>query len=95
MDARVGPMRFPVVEISLGFLQALEAQAFQGRSLRVTNAGFNFSLAVRILNAARHRERAVVGEQVAVEGIARGIVDVGDQHSFAQIVEDHDPVGAT
>jgi hypothetical protein len=28
-----------------------------------------------------------MGEHVAVEGIERGIVEVGDQHTFAQIIQ--------
>ena len=95
MDARVCPMRFPAIQVSLGFLQALEAQAFQGRSLGVTDGGFYFPLAIRVLDPARHRHGAVVGEHVAVKRVEGGIVEVGNQDAFAQIVEDHDPVGAT
>jgi hypothetical protein len=43
VDARVGPAFFPAVEVGLGFLQALEAQAFQGCSLRMADAGFDFA----------------------------------------------------
>ena len=93
VDARVGPAFFPAVEVGLGFLQALEAQAFQGCSLRMADAGFDFAFPIRILNAARHGHRAVVREHITIEGIQSGIVKVGDEHALAQIVEDHDACG--
>jgi hypothetical protein len=47
------------------------------------------------LNATRHGDRAIVGEHIAVERIKSGIVDVGDEHAFAQIVEHDNPRDAT
>ena len=38
-------------------------------------------------NPAGHGHGAVVSEHVAIEGVERGIVDVGDQHALAQVVE--------
>ena len=61
MDAGVGPALFPVIKVGLGFFQALEAQAFQRCSLGMTDAGFDLAFAVRILDAARHGYRAVIG----------------------------------
>ena len=83
VDARVGPAFFPSVQIGLGFFQTLEAQAFQRCSLRMTNAGFDLAFAIRILNATWHGHRAVVRQDVAIEGIERGIVKVGDEHALA------------
>jgi hypothetical protein len=83
VDARVGPALFPVIEVGLGFFQTLEAQAFQRCSLCMTDARFDFAFAVGILNAARHGHRAVVREHVAIKRIQRGIVNVGDEHTFA------------
>ena len=83
VDARVGPALFPVIEVGLGFFQTLEAQAFQRCFLRMTDAGFDFAFAIRISNAARHGDGAVVREHVAIERIERGIVDVGNEHAFA------------
>src|SRR5208283_6019804 len=51
VDAGVGPALFPVIEVGLGFFQALEAQAFQRCSLRMTDAGFDLTFAVWILDA--------------------------------------------
>ncbi len=60
----------------------------------MANAGFDFAFAVGILNAARHGHRAVVREYVAIEGIESRIVNVGDEHALAQIVEHDDARGA-
>ena len=95
MDARVGPALFPMIEVGLGFFQTLEAQAFQRCLLRMANARFDFAFAVGILNAARHGHRAVVRQHVPIEGIESRIVNVGDEHAFAQIVEHDDAGGAT
>lgn len=46
VDARVGPAFFPAVEIRLRFLDALETEALQRCSFRIT-AGFHFALPVR------------------------------------------------
>jgi len=49
----------------------------------VTDARFNFAFAVGILYPARHSDRAVVREHVAIKRIERGIVNVGDEHALA------------
>src|SRR6185437_6497337 len=69
MDARVGPLSFPVIEIGLGLLQALKAQAFQGCVLGVPDAALDFPLPIRIGDAARQRDGAIVGEHVAIQRI--------------------------
>ena len=53
VDARVGPARFPVVQVGLGFLEALEAEALQRRFLGVAYAGLNLPLSIRMPDAAR------------------------------------------
>ena len=45
MNARVGPVRFPAIQIDLRIFQALEAQPFERRLLRMTDAGFDFTFA--------------------------------------------------
>jgi hypothetical protein len=60
----------------------------------VTDARFNLAFAVGILNAARHGHRAVVREHIAIERVQSGIVNVGDEHALAQIVEHDDARGA-
>ena len=95
MDAGVGPALFPVIEIGLSLFQALEALALERGFLRVADAGFDFAFSIRISDPARHGHHAVVGEHIAVERIERGIVDVGREHAFAQIVEHHHARTAT
>jgi hypothetical protein len=90
VDARVSPAFFPAIEVGLGFFQTLEAQTFQRRFLRVADAGLDFALAIWILNATWHGDRVVVGKHIAIERIERGIVNVGDEHALAQIVEHDD-----
>ena len=94
MDAGVGPARLPAVEIRLRRLERLEAQPLQRRLLRVADAGFDLALPIRIADAARQGDDAVVREDVAIERIERRVVDVGREHAFAQIVEHDDADGA-
>src|ERR1035437_4481975 len=60
----------------------------------MTDARFDLAFAVGILDAAGHGHRAVVREHIAIEGIESGIVNVGDEHALAQIVEHDDARGA-
>src|SRR5579872_3334132 len=48
MNAGVGPVRFPAIQVSLRVLQALEALPFEWRLLRMTDAGFDFAFAIRV-----------------------------------------------
>jgi hypothetical protein len=43
VNARVGPALFPVIQVSLCFLQAFEAQTFQWRVLGMTDASLDFA----------------------------------------------------
>src|SRR5688572_7806499 len=56
----------------------------------MADAGFDLAFAIRIADAARQRDDAVVREHVAVERIERGIVDVWGEDAFFEIVEDDD-----
>ena len=92
VNARVGPALFPVIQVGLRFFQTFEALPFERRFLGVADAGLDLALSIRIAHAARQRDGAVVRQHVAVQRIERGIVDVGREHAFAQIVEDDDAV---
>ena len=92
VDARISPARLPAIQIRLRRLERLEAQPVQRRLLRVTDARFDFPLAIGIADATRQRDHAVMREHVAIERIERGIVDVRRQHALFQIVEDDDCV---
>jgi hypothetical protein len=56
----------------------------------VADAGFHFAFPVGMPDPARHGNGAVVGQYVAIEGIQSRIVDVGLEHSFFQVVGNHD-----
>ena len=77
MDAGIGPALFPVIEIGLSLLQALEALTLERSFLGVADAGFDFTFSIRVSDSARHGHHAVVRKHIAVERIERGIVDVG------------------
>jgi hypothetical protein len=46
---------------------------------------------IRIPDAAREPDHAVVREHLAIERIERRLVDVGRQHALFEVVEDNDP----
>ena len=57
--------------------------------------GLDLTLPVWILNPARHGDGAIVRQHVTIERIESGIVNVGDEYAFAQIIEHHDASGTT
>jgi hypothetical protein len=61
----------------------------------MADAGFHFSFSIRILDPTRQGYGAIVRQDVAIKRIQSGIVDVRDEHAFAQIIEDNDPRSAT
>ena len=95
VDARVGPARFPMVQIRLRFLRAFETHAFQRCHLCVVHAALDLPFAVRLPHPAGHGDHAVVPQHVGVDRVDRGIVDIGLEHALAQVVEHHDARAAT
>jgi hypothetical protein len=91
---RIGTACLPTIQIGLGLLQALKAFSLEG-SLSVADAGFNFSFSIWILDPTGHGDSAIVRQDVAIERIQSGIMDVRDEHAFAQIIQDDDPRSAT
>jgi hypothetical protein len=77
MDACVGPVGFPAIQVGLRLVETFEPQAAQRRLLRMPDPGFDFPFAIRISDPTRERDDAVVCEHVAIERIERGVVDVG------------------
>jgi hypothetical protein len=63
--------------MGLCFFQTLEAQPFQRRFLRVADGRFHLAFSIRILNASRHGDGAIMRQHVAVQRVERWIVDVG------------------
>jgi len=83
------PALLPVIQIRLRFLHALEALTLQRRFSARGRRRIRPSLSVRISHAARQSDRAVMLQHVAVERIKRGIVNVGRDHTFAEIIQHH------
>jgi hypothetical protein len=75
MDARIGPVLFPVVQIRLRLFQALESLALQRCILRMADARLDLTFSIRVAHFARQRRHPVVRQHVAIQGIQTGIVD--------------------
>ena len=88
VDPRIGPAGLPAIEVRLRVRERLEAASSQRGFLGVADARFDLAFAIRIADAARKRDDAVVREHIAIERIQRGIVDVRGQDTLFQIVED-------
>src|SRR3970040_3126578 len=69
VDAGIGPALFPVIEVGLGLFQALEALTLKRGFLRVSDAGFDFTFAIRVSDSARPSRDAIVRPNIAVERI--------------------------
>src|SRR5260221_13398491 len=78
-----------MVQVSLRFLQAFEAESLQWCLLRMGDARLDLAFSIWMPDATRQRDDVVVLEHIAVQGVERGIVDVGREYTFAQIIE-HD-----
>jgi hypothetical protein len=59
----------------------------------VADGRFHFAFAIRVADATGQRDDAVVGEDIAVERVQGGVVDVGGEDTFPEIVE-HDDLHA-
>ncbi len=94
MNPRIRPLGFPVIEVRLRFFETLEAQALQRRVLGVSDAALDLALAVGIAHTARQRDGAIVREQIAIQRIQRGIVDVRLEYAFGEVVEHHGARGS-
>ena len=93
MDARVGPVLFPAIEIALAPPRgSRSACPLSGVRWAWPTPDSTFPFAIGIADPARQRDHAVVREHVAIERIEGGIVDVGLEHALLQIVE-HDDLG--
>jgi hypothetical protein len=95
VNPRIRPACFPTVQVGLCLLQAFEAETFQGCLLGVPDPGLDLSFASWILDSARHGHRAVVREHVTIKRIEGGIVNIGNEYAFAQVVKHHDACTST
>ena len=57
---------------------------------RVPDPGFDFSFAIGILDPAGQGHSSVMGECVARERIQGWLVNIGEQHTFFQVIEYND-----
>src|SRR6266705_2021473 len=89
MNAGIGPALFPAIQIRLRFLETLKAHPFEGRFLGVADPGLDFSFSIWISDPASERHRAIMGENISIEGVESRSVDVGHQHALFQVVEDY------
>src|SRR6202044_3921166 len=89
MDALVGPVFFPVIEVSLRLFQALELLALQWRLLRMGHTRFHFSFSIWIAHLAWQGRHSVVRQNVPIQGIQARIVEVWRQHALAKVVQNH------
>jgi len=71
------------------FCCAMVGPSFGENSSRMCRApvSFNFSFTIWILDPAGEGDRTIMGEHVAIERIEGGVVDVGNQHTFEQIIQ--------
>src|SRR4051794_11394039 len=76
VNAGVGPVCLPTIEISLRCLQTFEALAFEWRLLSMAHPSFNFAFAIGILNATRQGHSAVMSQHIAIERIERRVMDI-------------------
>ncbi len=84
---------FAGLGLSLG--EAFEAQPFERGILGVPDAALHLAFSIRVADAAGQRDGAVVGQQVAIERVEKGIVDIGLQHAFAEVIQDDGVGGST
>ena len=87
MDARVGPARFPLIQVILRLLETFETETFQRCLFRVPDSALDLSLPVRMPDPAWQGYRTVVPEHVAIQRIECGVVYVRRENAFAQIIE--------
>ena len=90
VNARIRPVRFPTIQIGLPFLQALEAFSLERRVFGVSDAALDFSLSIWIQDPAGEGDRTIMSEHVAIEGIECGVVDVGNEYAFTEIIQHQD-----
>jgi hypothetical protein len=88
VDAGVRPALLPAVQVCLCCFQAFKAQSPERSALSVPDARLDLTLAVRIPYPTGQRHGPVVSQQVSIEWVQRGIVDVRCDDAFAQVIED-------
>ena len=89
MDARGRPLGLPVLQVGVLFFNGLEALALECRGLSVTNGILDTALAVGVTYPRRVGHDLVVRQGCGVHGVELGLVQVGLEHAFLEVVQDH------
>ena len=55
----------------------------------MSDSGFDLTLPIWVSDPAGQGDHAVVRQNIAIQGIQAGIVDVGNQYAFPQIVQNY------
>ena len=93
MDAGIGPVLLPAIEVALAVLEGVEAQPFERGGLGMPDPRFDFALSIGIGDPTGESHDAVMLEQISKKRVEGGIVEIGLDNPFPQIVE-HDHAGS-
>lgn len=88
VDARRGPALFPMGQPGVLRVERVEAFPFECRGLGVLNRILDSPLAIRIADAARIGDDAIVREHRRVDRVEGRFIEVRPQDAFFEIVED-------
>src|ERR1700677_2754697 len=87
MNEGISTACLPTIQIGLSLLHALKAFPLE-RSLGVADTRLNFSISIWVLDPTRQSDGAIVRQDVAIERIQNGIIDVRDEDALAQIIQE-------
>src|SRR5215469_6605831 len=62
---------------------------FSGVFLACPNSALDFTLSIRITHTARQSNGAVMSQYIAIQRVQRRVINIGREHSFAEVVEHH------
>jgi hypothetical protein len=79
----------PVLQELVLLLDGLEAPALQGRGLGVADGVLHRALAVGVAHPRRVGHHAVVRQGGGVHRVELGLVQVGLEHAFLEVVQHH------
>jgi hypothetical protein len=82
----------PVLQEGVLLLDGLEAPALQGRGLGVADRVLHRPLAIGVAHPRRVGHHLVVGQRGRIHRVERGLVQVGLEHAFLEVVQ-HDVAG--
>ena len=95
VDARGRPLGLPVRQEGVLLFDRLEAPALERGGLGVSDSVFDRPLAIGVSYPSRVSHHFVVGQRGGVDRVESGLVQVGLQDAFLQIVQHHIPGRST